>query len=86
MTLLLQCLRDFRTKSGDLDLLPTQASGDRLGVARVPSHGSEPTDASGAGPVAVKALAFAARPTDEPGPSHDGRDPYRRRDTLSANL
>ena len=37
MTLLLQCLRDVRTLSGDLDLLPPSTRGDSLGVRRLRS-------------------------------------------------
>jgi hypothetical protein len=34
MALLLQCLRDVRTRSGDLDLLPASARGDSVGADR----------------------------------------------------
>jgi hypothetical protein len=45
MALLLQCLRDLRTKSGDFDLLPPPAQGayDRLG--HLPHNLSELRDA-----------------------------------------
>lgn len=46
MALLLQCLRDLRTRSGDLDLLPPQVRGDSLAVSRVPRNGGELGDAA----------------------------------------
>jgi hypothetical protein len=41
MALLLQCLRDVRTKSGDFDLIPQQGRGSSL----VPRNCDEPNDA-----------------------------------------
>ena len=46
MALLLQCLRDVRTLSGDLDLLPPLERGDSLVVGRLRRNGGELGDAS----------------------------------------
>lgn len=46
MTLLLQCLRDLRTRSGDPDLLPQAVGGSPPGVGHLPRNGDEQDDAS----------------------------------------
>jgi hypothetical protein len=63
MTLLLQCLRDVRTLSGDLDLLPPSARGDSLDVRRLRS-GDDLGDGSLL--VAVNPPSFATGSPREP--------------------
>jgi hypothetical protein len=46
MALLLQCLREVRTLSGDLDLIPPSARGDPLDVRHPPRNHGDLCDAS----------------------------------------